>query len=199
VDREARRTLVTVAQILGLVPALILGVRAWQGHLGPDPIGEAMRVLGRWALAFLVLSLLPSTLRIVLRWPTLMPLRKALGLYAFKYALAHLVVHIGLTFGLRLGLWLRTMASSRFLILGLASWTIMLPLAVSSADPVRKAMGRWWRRLHSLTYLAAILAVWHYADATKELRALPIAVGSLVLVMLATRVPGLLGLRRRQA
>jgi sulfoxide reductase heme-binding subunit YedZ len=50
-------------------------------------------------------------------------------------------------------------------------------------------LGKNWKRLHRLTYLASVLAVLHYLWSFKEFRVAPIVAGAILLLLLAVRVP----------
>ena len=195
---RARVRLIRLAVgLLGAVPGLVLAWRAWQGDLGPDPLGELMRVAGRWALAFLILSLAPTPLRTLFGVRYATAARRPLGLYGFKYAAAHFLIYAGLGCGFRWGPLLETVRRSPFILWGLAALAMMLPLALTSSDGWVRRLGRRWRWLHRLAYLAALLAAWHYASAFKELRTVPVLVGLLILALLALRIPALAASLRR--
>ncbi|MBC7235297.1 MAG: sulfoxide reductase heme-binding subunit YedZ [Chloroflexi bacterium] len=187
---KQRRMLKITVALLSAVPALVLGWRTGQGRLGPDPLGDLVRVTGRWALAFLILSLMPTALRILFGMRAGLVVRRILGLYAFGYALAHFVIYAGLGFRLRWDLLSETIRQSPFILAGLGALLLLLPLALTSTEGWVRRLGRNWRRLHRLVYVATLFAVWHFAWAFKELRALPLAVGLGVLFLLALRIPG---------
>ena len=73
--------------VASLTPLAMLAWAAWHRQLGPDLIGAATRRTGRYALAWLLLSLLPTAIRVLSGWPGLLRVRRMLGLYALFYAL----------------------------------------------------------------------------------------------------------------
>jgi sulfoxide reductase heme-binding subunit YedZ len=109
---------------------------------------------GEWAIRFLVFSLLCTPLYILFGWRKVLPLRKALGLYAFMYAILHFIFFV-----LDRG-WLATFGEFNF-ILGLLAVLIMIPLAVTSNQWSIRTMGKNWKYLHRLAYVAAGCAVLH--------------------------------------
>lgn len=165
---------------------------AW-GYFGgafqPDPIGEAVRRSGRYAIIFLLLSLVPTALRILFGYRSAMPARKELGLYGFKFALLHFVIYAGLDYRLDLPALFDAMWRGRFILLGLAALILMAPLAVTSTEGWVRRLGRNWRRLHRLAYVAAILSVGHYILRFKDLRAVPLIAAGLLLLLLIVRLP----------
>ena len=108
------------------------------------------------------------------------------GLYAFFYATLHLLTYVFLfsgydvptaMAGLRAGhvgdpfrqlkvIWPSVwddLKKRPFIQVGLASWVILLALAVTSPQRVLRSMGgKNWQRLHRLIYVAGIAAVVHF-------------------------------------
>ena len=81
--------------------------------------------------------------------------RKPLGLYAFLYASLHLLNFIGIDYGFSLRAFLDdALLQKRFMIVGFSAFLILLPLAITSTKGWMKRLGRNWKRLHQLVYLA---------------------------------------------
>ncbi|NLG28001.1 MAG: sulfoxide reductase heme-binding subunit YedZ [Chloroflexi bacterium] len=171
---------------VALAAALLLLYRV--DLLGPDRVGTSVRLLGRAALAFLVLSLVPTALTLVSGWRGLARTRRWLGLYAAAYACAHFGALVVLDYGSDLRLLLLAVREGPAMLLGLAALLLLLPLAATSTNRWMRRLGPRWRRLHKLAYVAAGLAAWHYAAVFKELRPWPfitlVSVAALLLVRL---------------
>ena len=183
-----------LVHVVSLVPLVMLLWAAWQRQLGPDPIGEATRRAGRYAITWLLLALLPTAVKVVTGWPGLMRVRRALGLYAFMYAAIHLSVYVGIDYAFALGLVAKELRRSPFILAGLAALLVLVPLAVTSTDAWVRRLRRNWVRLHRLVYLAGALALLHYLWNYKELRREPLLAGSAFFVMLLLRMPFVAGL-----
>jgi sulfoxide reductase heme-binding subunit YedZ len=54
-----------------------------------------------------------------------------------------------------------------YLFVGVISFLIMIPLAVTSLNWWQKKLGKNWKLLHKLVYAAGVLAVLHYAWSLK--------------------------------
>jgi sulfoxide reductase heme-binding subunit YedZ len=160
----------------------------WQGRLGPDPVGELLRRTGRYAVVFLLLSLVP-TVAAALGWRALLRVRRALGLYAFAFAVVHLLIFAGLDYAFNLQQIVRAVREGWRVLVGLAALLVLLPLAVTSTNGWRRRLGQNWGRLHRLVYLAAGLDVVHYALNFKELRVAPVLAGVVLVVLLVVRIP----------
>jgi len=181
--------LTIIPHLVGLLPLVLLLWRYWQGGLGPDPIGAAMRHTGRYALTFLLLSLLPTVLRVTLGITDLPRVRRAVGLYAFLYAAFHLLIYVGLDYAFNWKLLIQALPGATYVLLGLAAFLLLVPLAITSTDGWVRRLGRDWRRLHRLVYPAAALVILHYAGVFKELRAGPVVAGILLALLLIVRLP----------
>jgi sulfoxide reductase heme-binding subunit YedZ len=187
-----------VTHVGSLAPLAALGWMAWQDQLGPVPVAAATRLLGRYALALLLLSLVPSAIRIATGYAALLRVRRALGLYAFLYAALHVLAFVGLDYSFNLDLLVTVISESRREIVGLAAFLILALLAVTSIRTLIKGLGRYWRAIHRLVYAAAVLVVLHYVWNYKELRTWPIVVGLVLLLLLALRLPPVADWLRQQ-
>jgi sulfoxide reductase heme-binding subunit YedZ len=198
---SGRHWLPVLTHIAALVPlAILLWDWAW-GRLSFNPIREITLRTGRYALTLLVLSLACTPAYLLSRFSPLLRLRRALGLYAFLYAGLHLLTFVGLDFGFDLGLVADEIAQRRFIQAGLLSFLILLPLAVTSMQWWVRRLGKNWKRLHRLVYVAAPLALLHLAWVVKGDYRRPLIYGAILALLLITRIPAvrkaLIGLRDR--
>ncbi len=174
-----------VTHTVGLAPAVTLGILHARGALGADPVGALVRASGRWALTFLMISLLPSAVSVLTGWKGMLRARRWLGLYGFGYALAHLALLVGLDYAFRMDLFWRALREGPAMWVGLFALALLLPLAFTSTDGWVRRLGPDWKRLHRLVYPAVVLAIIHYAAVFKELRPGPVLL-VIVLVVLET-------------
>ena len=158
----ARRIPSWVIYILGCIPGLLLILRAGNGQLSVDPVETLEHEFGLLALQFLLGSL---TITPILRFArvNLLKFRRALGLLSFGYLLLHLLVWIVLDQQMRLSLILPELGKRTYLILGLVSFLLLVPLAATSwSGAVRRMGAKYWVRLHRLVYLAVLLGAVHF-------------------------------------
>jgi sulfoxide reductase heme-binding subunit YedZ len=172
-----------------LAPLTVLVWGYVQGGLGPDPTGVAIRRTGRYAIVFLILSLVPTAVKLISGSTVLLRIRRILGLYAFTYAALHFLAFAWLDYGFDWTFLLPALVEGRRSLVGLAALLILIPLALTSTSGWVRRLGKNWRRLHRLAYLASILAVLHYVWTFKELRIMPVLAGVIVLSLLVVRIP----------
>ena len=119
-----------------------------------------MHVTGEWVMRFLILVLLGTPLaRNGL--PGLARYRRMLGLYVWFYATLHLLVFAQVYIGWSGEQLAEELADRPYVLVGFLAWLILLPLVITSAKVIRKKMGKYWRQLHKLTYVIAILGWLH--------------------------------------
>jgi methionine sulfoxide reductase heme-binding subunit len=71
----------------------------------------------------------------------------------------------------------------------------LIPLAITSTRGWQRRLGKRWRQLHWLIYLAAPLSVWHYLWLDRDFIRTPLIYAALVAFLLLLRLP-VLPLRR---
>ncbi|MBS0984782.1 protein-methionine-sulfoxide reductase heme-binding subunit MsrQ [Acetobacter thailandicus] len=157
------------------------------GNLGPDPAHNCLHDFGRYAIRFLLLSLAITPLK-RFAGVDLMLWRRPLGLLAFTYAALHIFFYVVVIRHVDTHVLWRDVTTRPFLIFGLLTFLILLPLALTSTRKTIKALGRWWRPLHRLVYGAAILASIHYMIAFKTWHVQPFVYAALVCIFLSFRL-----------
>ncbi|HQN44981.1 MAG TPA: hypothetical protein PLA25_12660, partial [Anaerolineaceae bacterium] len=66
---------------------------------------------------------------------------------------------------------------------------LLIPLAITSTRAAMRKMGARWKKLHRLSYLAAVLAVIHYLLAAKaDFAAQPLIYGSILGLLMVLRI-----------
>ncbi len=194
--RLRQNSLRVVVHIAALIPLALL---LWDGahnQLTVNPIQEITARTGKSALVLLVLSLAVTPLNMLLGLHHVLPLRRPLGLYAFMYAALHLLTFAWLDYGLNWALIAETIAEKRYVLVGFTAFLLLLPLALTSTKAVMRRLGKRWKVLHRLVYLAAPLAVVHFVWLVKADVREPLAYGAAVALLLALRLPPV---RRRLA
>jgi len=171
-----------------LLPALWLLWRTAQHDLGPRPLTELIHQTGLWAFRFLLLSLAVTPLRQMLRYGRLVLVRRMVGVASAVYAAAHLLLYFA-NHAFVLEKAIREIATSNYLLIGLAALFGLLVLAATSTDGmVRRLGGRRWQNLHRIVYLLAPLALWHFFLQSKADVGEPTLMAGLLLWLLGYRL-----------
>lgn len=173
----------------GLVPLALLASDAWRGRLGANPYQFATRATGVLTLLFLLLSLAVTPARKALGQPWLVRLRRMLGLFAFGYGGLHLLTYVWFDKVFQVRAIAADVAKRPFITVGMASFLILVPLAVTSTDAmIRRLGGRRWSRLHRLAYLAAAGGAVHFYMLVKADVRQPLAFAGVLAALLGYRV-----------
>ena len=179
----------TLVWIGCLLPAASLLQRAVTNSLGPDPTAEIASVTGLSALWMLVATLSVSPVRALsprLSW--LVQFRRLIGLFVFFYATVHMLTWLGLYAGFDPSTIKTDILKRRFIIMGVTTWLLLLPLAATSTTwAIRKLGGKNWNRLHMLIYLSAFSAMAHYWWKVKTGVLSPAPYTVVVLLLLGAR------------
>jgi sulfoxide reductase heme-binding subunit YedZ len=171
------------------IPLTLLLWDYFQGSLGPDIIREATLRTGKTALVLLVLSLACTPASVVLGYKPLLKLRRPLGLYSFMYASIHFAIFIGADYFFDLALIKEALLEKRYAVVGLVTGLILLALAITSTQGWKRRLGRRWKHLHKVVYVAGFLATVHFVWLVKQGVVEPWIWMAAVLVLLLARLP----------
>jgi len=182
--------------IYGWSALVLLLIDLFTDNLTANPIQALEQRTGRHAITLLVLALACTPLNNLFGWRELIKRRRALGLYAFLYATIHVIIFIDLDYGLAWSLIVQTIIEKPYIVVGVISFLMLIPLAFTSFDIWKRRLGKNWKRLHQMIYLIAPLAVLHYAWGKKgdffELRGeiiRPLIYAVIVILFLIMRIP----------
>lgn len=175
--------------INSLVPLALLGWDVYNKRVGANPLEFVTRTTGMLTLVFLILTLSITPLRKATGWNSLGKFRRMIGLYAFFYGFLHLMTYIWFDRFFNLKSTIADIAERPFIAIGMASFFIMLPLAITSTNKMVKRLGgKRWNRLHKLTYVAPIGGVIHYYMLVKSDTRLPLRFAFVLAVLLIYRI-----------
>ena len=117
-------------------------------------------------------------------------LGRTIGLLAFTYVALHLLVWAVLDVQSLERVW-ADILKRPYITIGMAAFVLMIPLAVTSNNRSVRGLGPTWRKLHLLTYPVALLAAIHYVWLAKGFQLEPLVYLTVILALLAYRVPTL--------
>ena len=149
--------------LLCAVPLAALIAGGFMGRLGANPAEKLIQETGEWTLRWLWLTLAISPLRDVASLPALLRYRRALGVTTFIYAVLHFLAYAWLDKGLLLDDIVKDVFKRNFILVGMLTFALMLPLALTSFNAAVRALGgRKWQLLHKLVYAVALLGLLHF-------------------------------------
>jgi sulfoxide reductase heme-binding subunit YedZ len=145
------------------LPALPLLAEATTAS-DPKVFHHLVHPSGETAARLLILAMIATPLSLWLRgwrgprW--LVKNRRYIGVAAFGYAALHTLFYL-----LDKGSAAAALNDlDRMLIwTGWVAFAIFIPLAATSMDSAVRGLGRWWKPVQRLTYLAALFTLWHWA------------------------------------
>jgi len=172
-----------------LVPLALMIYLSLSGGLTANPIQDVTLRTGKAALWLLLLSLAATPANTMLGFKAALKVRRALGLYAFMYALLHFLAFVWLDYRLDIALMWEDVGSKRYVLAGLSAFLILVPLAITSTRGWMARLGKRWKVLHKLVYLAGILVVVHYVWLVKADIREPLAFGFALALLLLARLP----------
>ncbi|MCC1492987.1 protein-methionine-sulfoxide reductase heme-binding subunit MsrQ [Cognatishimia sp. F0-27] len=169
-----------------------LGYMVWlfwlatTGGLGVEPIKALEHRLGEIALQLLIVGLAVTPLRRFIGF-NLLKFRRAIGLIAFFFVFLHLLVWLVLDVQIVSQIW-ADIVKRPYITVGMASFVLLLPLALTSNNWSVRTLGPRWRTLHKATYGAALLGGLHFVMLAKGFQIEPLLYLGAVVGLLALRL-----------
>jgi methionine sulfoxide reductase heme-binding subunit len=183
-----RKWHVLLTHLAGIVPLVVITTNYMSGNLA-IPVRYIILRTGTIGLIFLVASLACTPVRILFGWQGAIQIRRALGLYGFLYSAIHLWAYLVLENTLYFDLIWRDLGERRAMLIGLVAFLLLIPLALTSTRGWQRRLGKRWRTLHRLVYLALPLSVWHYLWLDRDFITVPLIYAVIVGILLVVRLP----------
>lgn len=129
-------------------------------------------LLGEGALILYVITLTPGIITRLQWWPTLtrpigaiiMLFRRHFGILMFLTAFWHMTFTTFIPYYAVYDFnppGLPTL--SQYAMMGMVAWLLLFPLWLTSNDLAQQKLGKWWKRLHKLTYISLFFIFLHVA------------------------------------
>ncbi|MBO9475905.1 protein-methionine-sulfoxide reductase heme-binding subunit MsrQ [Shimia sp. R11_0] len=184
-NRYIRKTPNWLLYLIGAAYPAWLLYAAFSGGLGVDPVKAMEHALGKTGLQVLVAVLTISPLRRFAKI-NLISWRRALGVIGFAYILLHFLVWMVLDVQILSQVW-ADIVKRPYIIVGMVSLMILLPLALTSNNWSVRKLGPRWRKLHKATYLAVVLGGIHYLMQIKSFQYEPYVYLIVIVGLIALR------------
>ncbi|MGZ5025925.1 MAG: sulfite oxidase heme-binding subunit YedZ [Methylobacter sp.] len=138
-------------------------------------------------MRFLCLTLAITPIQTMTKWRGMADYRQLFGLCAFFYASLHLLAYLLMDHALMWRMIGIDVIESPYIWFGVVAYIIVLLLALTSPKWAKKLMGKNWKKLHRLIYIAVIAAVIHYFWQLKGNLAEPLFYSIMVFLLLGFR------------
>jgi len=178
-----------LAHVGALAPLLLIAVAYLRGDLAETLNRELTLRSGSAGLLLLLASLACTPLNTLFGWRQALQVRRTLGLYGFGYVMLHLLAYAALDNMFDLELIWRDVGERRSMIVGFAALLALVPLAITSTRGWQRRLGRGWRALHRLVYIALPLSVLHVFWLERDFIRAPVLYALVVGGLLALRLP----------
>ncbi len=188
INGAVRRIPAWPVYVLFPLPGLWLFWEALNDRVGANPIQVLEHEYGERGLQLIVLALLITPVR-RLTGVNLLKFRRAVGVVSFVYVFAHMMTWLVLDQQLDIGAVWTEIVDRPYITVGMIGFAALLPLAATSNNlSVRRLGPARWRRIHALTYFAAIAGAAHYLLVVKAWPAEPVIYSLVVAALLAIRL-----------
>ena len=174
--------------LLSTIPFIVIAYKIFLNKLGPEPIKEITHHTGEWTLLFLIFTLAMSPLKQITNMNIWISVRRMLGLFAFFYASLHMLTYVGLDYRFDMNEISKDILTKRFIFVGFAAWLLLVPLALTSSKKMMSVLKQYWKKLHRLIYLIALLGITHFIWLVKKDVTEPLIYLLIILFLLAFRV-----------
>lgn len=171
-----------------LVGRMLVGGYAPGGDMTDLPVGFINRYLGDWAFTFLIISLALRPIAEMTGLKALTRYNRMIGLYAFFYAVLHVCTYVSLEWVFDLDDMFADIYKRPFILLGLISFILLTPLALTSRrDAIRRLGGKKWKKLHKMVYVLNVTVALHFIFAAETENGEPYIYAALVALLLGYR------------
>ena len=178
----------TLTFFICLIPLMLLLLKVLQNDLGPDPAKELALETGGSAIRFLLLALAMTPLRHLSGRMEFAQRRRMIGLFALFYASVHFLVWVIFLLGLRWGAILEEVIERPYITIGFSSFFILVVLGATSPRAMVRRLGKNWRRLHRLVYVAGVLAIIHLVWIVRTDLSEALVYGAILVGLLGWRI-----------
>jgi methionine sulfoxide reductase heme-binding subunit len=186
-DRRGRFLPFKAAVLVALlVPGVLYGYWWAMGMLGGRPVNEVIHGAGLWAIRCFMISLAITPFARALDWPSLLLVRRNIGVAAACYAGMHLSLYV-VDENFKLLTVISEIALRFYLTIGFITLLVLLALAITSTDRWVRRLGRNWKRLHRLAYPFCAVALLHFYIQSKLNVSEPVFVSGLFVWLMAWR------------
>ena len=152
--------LLIITPFVMMAPEITAAVRG-----RPEAIGHLQSsgadVLGNAGFIFFALMLAVTPIATLTGWRWHVPLRRDYGLAMFAVALTDLVLAATTTSERFPGGFMTRVSGHSFLAVGTLATLLCVPLAMTANTRAQRALGKYWRQIHRITYVVWVAILLH--------------------------------------
>lgn len=174
--------------VLGMMPFGWITYLTVTRQLGADPAKTIVLFTGEWTIYSLFITLSATPLTRFLKWRWLMPHRRMLGLFALFYGLCHLFSYLVFILGLDVSKFVSELAKRPYITAGAPALLILVAMGATSTKGMMRRLGKNWKRLHNLVYLALFLGWVHVLWQVRSSYFHAVVFGVVTAVLLSIRL-----------
>ena len=139
-------------------------------------------------ILFLIFTLAMSPLKQVTNIGIWISVRRMLGLFAFFYASLHMLTYVALDYRFDVNEISKDILTKKYIFVGFTAWLLLVPLAITSSKKMVSILKQYWKKLHRLIYLIALLGVTHFIWLVKKDVTEPLIYLLIILFLLGFRI-----------
>lgn len=180
-----------IKPVVFLTCLLPLALLVWDGFhdaLGANPVEKITHRTGDWSLRFLLITLAVTPLRKLFGWKFLARYRRMFGLFAFFYVCLHFTTYLVFDHFFNLSEIGKDIVKRPYITVGFTAFVLLVPLAVTSTNKMKKRLGKRWQRLHQLVYVVAVCGILHFLWLVKADLLQPLLHAAILILLLGVRV-----------
>ena len=152
--------LLLITPFVFMTPEIVAAIRSQ-----PEAIdhlqSSSADVLGNAGLVIFVLMLAVTPIRTMTGWRWHIPLRRDYGIAMFLVAFLDLVLAALVTDNRFPGGFMTRVSGHSFLAVGTLATLLCLPLVVTANNRAQRALGKYWKPLHRMTYVVWVAILVH--------------------------------------
>lgn len=176
-----------IVHVLCVAALLVIGYYYFFADLA-TPVRFVMLRTGTIGLILLVASFACTPIARLTGWQGATQIRRALGLYGFLFVAVHFLAYAYGDNDFDIELILRDLDERRSMLIGTAGFVLLIPLALTSTKGWQRRLGKRWKMLHWLIYLALPLAILHYLFLDRDFIELPLVFAAAVSLLFILRL-----------